>query len=98
MIDEKLADMYRNFIEKILRANNVREIECHDEKEHFFDRVVIKANGIEVYSNGLSEPCDNFYFDFSIDFSTMLKNIEHDLYLAMHHSKPEHGMKFKFNN
>lgn len=92
-----LAKLYRELIRQTMILHNIAEIRCENEKERFFDRIVLKEdNGLEVYSHGLLKPLDNLYFDFTCDFATCLANIEHDLFLAERKGKPERGMIITF--
>lgn len=94
-----LSGLYDELLRQTMLLNNIREIECVREEEHFFDRIVIEEGGrVNVYTHGLSKPFSGLLFDYTVDFATCLSYIEHDLFLAERKGKPERGMVFKFNN
>jgi len=94
-----LADLYSELVKKTLQLHNVKEMRCVATKEHFFDRIVITDDGrMEVCKYNLSKPFEWLSYDFTVDFSQCLVNIEHDLFLAQRKGKPERGMIFTFND
>lgn len=96
---EVLAKLYNKVIVSTLAMHDVKEVRCVATKEHFFDRIVLKDDhSLEVYKYGLTNPFSWLSFDFTIDFSQCLANIEHDLFLAQRNGKPERGMIFTFND
>lgn len=91
MITDKIADAYRALILRVLLNARVRAIICDSEEEHFFDRVVVHDNNtLSVYKYGLKKPWNNFYFDFALDFATMLQHIEFDLLNISHNVEPKY--------
>lgn len=94
---DKLADLYRELLFNTLSLHNVSEVVCENKKEHYFDKIVVKNTGLEVYRHGLSKPMDNLYYDFTNDFARCLSFIEDDLYLTLRSGKPVRGMVFTFN-
>ena len=91
MIKYKMADAYRALILKVLLDAKVRSITCESDVGHFFDRVVVHDNDtLSVYIHGMKKPWNNFYFDFAIDFATMLQHIEFDLMNIAHKADPKY--------
>lgn len=95
---ELIAPLYRQLIFQTLKFHGVSEVRCENKVEHYFDRLVVKDDGLDVYKYGLKKPLDNLYFDFTNDYARCLCYIEDDLYLAIRNGKPMHEMYFTFNN
>lgn len=90
--------MYRDLLSAVLVREGVVEVVCKNKCEPYFDRVLVSDDGIlEVYSSGLSQPLDGFYFDFNIDYAKLLWYIEEDLFLIRHKGKSIHQMEYRFN-
>lgn len=92
---DKLADLYEKLVRQFLILNKVKEVICTDDKEHFFDRIVVAENGsIKVFSHGFTTTTwDNLYFDFSCDYAVCLANMEIDLFMQKRNGKHD---KFNF--
>jgi hypothetical protein len=80
---KKLFDLYKDLVKNFFVLNNIKEVTCTDEKEHFFDRVLIDNDGnMRVYNHGYTSFWwSNLLFDFTVDYATCLAKMEHDLYL-----------------
>lgn len=78
-----LCNMYQALIRQFLILNNIKSVVCTDDKEHFFDRIVVAENGtIKVFSHGLESTFwDSLYFDFTSDYAVCLANMEKDLFM-----------------
>lgn len=90
--------MYRDLLSAVLLREGVVEVVCKNNVEHYFDRVLVSDDGIlDVYSGGISQPLDGFYFDFHIDYAKLLWYIEEDLFLIRHRGKSIHQMEYRFS-
>ena len=80
---KKLFDLYKDLVKNFFVLNNIKEVTCTDEKEHFFDKVLIDNDGnMRVYNHGYTSIWwSNLCFDFTVDYATCLAKMEHDLYL-----------------
>jgi hypothetical protein len=95
---DMLSTLYRELIRQTMILNGIKEIRCENEKEHFFDRLVLEEDGsVSAYCHGFEKPWRNLYFDFTMDYATCLCYIEHDLFLVQRKGKSERGMIFVFN-
>lgn len=95
----ELSKLYQELIKNVLLLHKVREVKCVNDKEHFFDRIVVhKDDTISIFKYGLKEPFKELNFDHTVDYATCLAYIEHDLYLAERQGKPERGMEITFQS
>lgn len=86
---EQMLQMYQELVKNFIILNDIKEVVCTDDKEHFFDRIQMTENGkLKVFNYGLKETTwDNLYFDFTCDYAKCLSNMEHDLYLQTRNGK-----------
>ena len=91
-----LQERYQSLIHITLFLHNVREVICENDKEHFFDRIVIEDDRLQVYKYGLKKPYDFLSYDFTNDYARCLSYIEDSLYAMQRGGKPLHGMKIIF--
>ena len=90
-------ELYRQLLVSVLLRENVSEVVCTNEKEHYFDRIVVNSDeSLSVYSHGLKKPFNSLYFDFELDYAKVLYYIEEDLYSIRHGGISLHGMAYKF--
>ena len=90
-------ELYRQVLVSVLLRENISEIVCTNEKEHYFDRIVVNSDGsISVFTHGLEKPFDGLYFDFDLDYAKLLYYFEEDLYAVRHGGISSHGMSYKF--
>lgn len=90
--------MYRDLLSAVLLREGVVEVVCKNKVEHYFDRVLVRDDGIlDVYSDGMSHSFDGFHFHFHIDYAKLLWYIEEDLFLISHGGKSIHQMEYRFS-
>ena len=93
-------NLYREVIRQTLIDHNIASLHMKNEKEPFFEDVVVNPDlTLMVFRNGLE--LNNFYFDFTNDFARCLSYIEDAIYCAEHKIKVTdngyHGITVKFN-
>ena len=88
---------YNRLILKVLVENHVEQItfKRNNSFSKHYSRICILDGKLEVYSRGFDVKFDKFHFDFSIDYATLLYQIEFDLFLATRNGKTAY-MNFKF--
>jgi hypothetical protein len=91
-----LRERYQSLIHITLFLHDVKEVICENDKEHFFDRIVIEDDKLQVYKYGLKKPYDFLSYDFTNDYARCLSYIEDSLYAMQRGGKPLHGMKIIF--
>lgn len=90
-------ELYRQLLVSVLLRENVVEVVCTNDKEHYFDRLVISQDGgIKAYCHGLAKPFSHLYFDFDLDYAKLLYYIEEDLYAVRRGGISKHGLSYKF--
>ncbi len=95
---EELSSLYERIIYLTLKLHNVREVVCENEKEHYFDRIVTRDDGLEVFTYGFEKPSKRLYFDFTNDYARCLSYIEDSIYVMLRGGNAQHGMVIYFNN
>lgn len=92
-------NLYREVIRQTLIEHNVASLHMENEKEPFFDDVVVNPDGTLKVTRGVS--LDNFYFDFTCDFARCLSYIEDAIFCAEHKMTVKgsncHGITVTFN-
>ena len=92
-------NLYRQLIENVLRTYDVKSVVAENVTgPKFFDKVEVVENGIKIYECGLSEPSDNFYFDYTCDFANCLATLEDEIYMQRRNGKSQHGYTVTFND
>ena len=88
---------YNRLILKVLVENHVEQITFKRNNNFYkhYSLVRILDGKLEVCSRGFDVKFDKFHFDFSIDYATLLYQIESDLFLATRNGKTAY-MNFKF--
>ena len=87
--------LYRDLLLSVFLRENISEIVCTNEKEHYFDRIVIRSDGsMLVYHRGLDKPLKGLFFDFDVDYAKLLWYVEQDLFLIHHGGK---GINFEYS-
>ena len=90
-------ELYRQLLVSVLLRENVVEVVCTNDKEHYFDRLVISQDGgIKAYRHGLVKPFSHLYFDFDLDYANLLYYIEQDLDAVRRGGISKHGLSYKF--
>lgn len=88
--------LYRDLLLSVFLRENISEIVCTNEKEHYFDRIVIRSDGsMSVYHHGLDKPLNGLFFDFDVDYAKLLWYVEQDLFL-IHHGGNSINFEYSF--
>lgn len=90
-------ELYRQVLVSVLLRENISEVICNNEQEHYFDRIVVNSDGsISAYTHGLKKPFNSLYFDFDLDYAKLLSYLEEDLYAIRRGGISSHGMVYRF--
>lgn len=84
-------EMYKAIVKNLLIDENVKEVTMKDSAEiRLFDKVVVRGTSIEVYRHGLKTPSSEFFYDFGVDYATLLHYLEEDIFLTYHLQDTKH--------
>lgn len=77
--------LYQELIIETLTENKVKRMTFKGDTNFAkkYDHVDVENNHINVFLKDLVSPFGNFYFDFTLDYATLLQMIEEDLFLAI---------------
>lgn len=98
-----VKQIYQETLRKILIAHNIRKIDFTNGKEfgsHFKYIEVTQPcrefpqGHLNVALIGVEVKMDNAYFDFALDYASLLLHIEQDLFCQQHNTTTIHGLKF----
>ena len=95
----EVANLYNELIKKVLLINKVKKITFIDgDFSKKYDYATISKNGdIKVFLKGfMYNGFNGFLFDFTFDYASLLRQIEHDLYFVNRGGNPVY-MEFEFN-
>jgi hypothetical protein len=87
----KTKILYQELIKQTLINNKVKQITFKGDsffakKYHYatFDK---KTSNLQVFIRDLVTPFGDFYFDFTVDYATLLQMLETDLFVAIRNGK-----------
>lgn len=95
---DEMANLYNELIKKILLINKVKKITFIDGNfTEKYSHAIVSKSGVKAYLKGLNGYGFNgFLFDFTFDYASLLRQIEHDLYFVNRGGDPVY-MEFEFN-